>query len=77
MANKKVCDRCGKEIAPMKWFERKIFHKTTYMGRLMFSGEGPFSLEKSIELCAECNDSFIDWFNSGKGDRKIKKREEQ
>ena len=74
MANKKVCDRCGKEITPMSWY-------ATFKGRLMFPSN---SLKKDIglcaedvELCAECDDSFIDWFNSGKGDRKIKKREEQ
>ena len=65
MAQVYMCDRCGKIIREGV-YRRKLLHRFSLAGRLIFP-EKPFTVkEENIILCGECNDSFIDWFNSGK-----------
>lgn len=65
MAQVNTCDRCGKIIRDGA-FKRNFLHRYSLAGKLI-PFKKPFSVqEKDIDLCGECNDSFIDWLNSGK-----------
>lgn len=72
MAMIRKCDRCGKEIslegrAPMILNYRRVIES-----RIMFYFRDSYRIEKAVDLCKECDDSFIDWFDAGAESRKLK-----
>lgn len=70
------CDRCGKVIPREPGISRSFTHRTVIRGNIffdLFTGVDLDEHERDIELCKECNESFIDWFNAGGGVRKMKK----
>lgn len=67
------CDRCGKELSSNDRIPRTFKNVRLIESRFMFSIFDSHRYERDIDLCNECDNSFIDWFNSGNGSRKLKK----
>ncbi len=73
------CDRCGMVIPRDKGIARSFTHRTVIRGNIFFDlfvGKDLDEYERDIELCSECNEGFVDWFNAGGGVRKMKKGNE-
>ena len=79
MALEYTCDRCGKKLLNWNDVKRRFRHDTYYKARLipdlLIDEIERGTLHRDIDLCQECNDSFIDWFNSGK--KKTEQQEQQ
>lgn len=70
------CDRCGETIPRYQGIARSFTHRTVIRGNIFFDlfvGRELDEYDRDIELCKECNESFVDWFNAGGGVRKMKK----
>lgn len=73
------CDRCGKVISRDHGIARSFTHRTVVRGNIffdLFTGTYLDEYERDVELCRECDESFVDWFNAGEGVRKMKKGNE-
>ena len=71
----KKCDRCGKEITLESRVPRILNHHRVIESRIIFGlyDSHRYDGERDLDLCRECDESFIDWFNAGTGSRKLKK----
>lgn len=75
MSTQTKCDRCGKTIPKSGEVKRRFIHKTYFAGKIIFDFYDFDEYERDIDLCAECNNSFIDWFNAGNAERKLKRKD--
>lgn len=75
MAIFRTCDRCGAPIPYTNQVPRRLCHRTTVKGSILFDSfdSHRFECNGEVDLCKECDNSFIDWFNAGSGERKLKK----
>lgn len=70
--SKKVCDRCGKEIAYRGWtgilkkYPKRVSIVKIFNGNL----DGYSYTDRDFDLCAECTQGFVDWLEDGGRDKK-------
>lgn len=62
MANRKVCDRCGKEIEypKLSWFNYKLHYVSAFVR------DAHEDRETHIDMCPECMTYFKIWMKNGK-----------
>lgn len=72
MAMIRKCDRCGKEISWEERVPRILNYRRVIESRIIFSVCDSHRIERDVDLCKECDESFTDWFNAGAGSRKLK-----
>lgn len=76
MSSKSIryCDRCGREI-PSDVRPRRLFRSRTFVKAnlaYILSGDEDYleisdsEDDSSLDLCKECSESFVKWFNDGK-----------
>ncbi len=73
MAMIRKCDRCGKEISWEGRVPRILGYRRVIESRIIFGLCDSHGIEIDVDLCKECDESFIDWFDAGTGSRKLKK----
>lgn len=72
MAIIRKCDRCGKEISLEGCVPRILGYRRVIESRIIFGLCDSHEIEIDVDLCKECDNSFIDWFNAGHGSKKLK-----